>query len=89
MTTSRRDGPAVDREELKAVLLAKGKPEYWAGVKAAASGLTVLLHEYQVGAFGATPPDAAKYEAALATLSAAVLATLPAPAPTAEECKGV
>jgi hypothetical protein len=90
MTTSRRDGPTVDREELKAVLLAKGKPEYWAGIKAAASGLTVLLHEYQVGAFGATPPDAAKYEAALAVLSTSVLATMPAAtAPTAEECKGV
>ena len=90
MATSRRDGPTVDREELKAVLLAKGKPEYWAGIKAAASGLTVLLHEYQVGAFGATPPDAAKYEAALAVLSTSVLATMPAAtAPTAEECKGV
>eukprot|EP00966_Prymnesium_polylepis_P022084 507978-Prymnesium_polylepis.1 len=64
--------------------MAKGKSEYWTGIKAAASGLTVLLHEYQVGAFGATPPDAAKYEAALAKLSADVLATLPAPVPEAE-----
>eukprot|EP00966_Prymnesium_polylepis_P041643 967045-Prymnesium_polylepis.1 len=43
---SPRRAHGVDREELKVVLIAKGKAEYWPGIKAAAGGLTVLLHEY-------------------------------------------
>ena len=88
MATSRRDGPTVDREELKAILTAKGKEAYWTGIKAAAGGLTVLLHEYEGGAFGATPPDATKYEAALDKLAGSVHSAMGGSAPALTAVKG-